>query len=80
MGRKRKASWGPCARCGDPDGPTRNNLTPIRIDGSGVGFEGIVCVRCYSTLKGRVDREPRKSCRGRQRMPVPNRAALPVQS
>lgn len=51
--KNRKTSWGPCARCGDPDGPIESGhcVTPVRYDGTRFGIDGRICARCYHDLR-----------------------------
>lgn len=42
-----KASWPPCADCGDPDGPLKGCRTPSRVSGVRFGIDGELCNRCY---------------------------------
>lgn len=57
QGRPRKASWPPCVRCGDPDGPIGHGcVTPNRHRAERYGYpEGAkVCSKCDSTLRKRM--------------------------
>jgi hypothetical protein len=46
-----KTSWLPCAKCGDPDGPTLPpHKTPRRLSGARFGITGALCGRCYPVL------------------------------
>jgi hypothetical protein len=53
-----KTEWPPCARCGDPDGPSRRDCkSPVRTSGARFGINGELCGRCYGTLAERARRE-----------------------
>lgn len=49
--KKCRERWGPCAQCGDPDGPIRKReRTPSRVSGRLFGVDGKICWRCYLAL------------------------------
>lgn len=53
-GRKPKASWPPCAICGDPDGGLSGGArTPVRVDVTRFGIEGRACNTCYARIAAR---------------------------
>lgn len=48
----RRATWPPCAVCGDPKGYVRKGAhRPVRMRGAPYGLEGEVCWTCYCRLR-----------------------------
>lgn len=63
MAGQRKASWPPCADCGEPNGRAdRRGMTPDRYNGQRFGFEGQLCHRCYQRHYDRTHRPPETPC------------------
>jgi hypothetical protein len=49
---QRRATWPPCAACGDPDGYVpKKSRSPIRLAGAPYGVEGELCWTCYCRLR-----------------------------
>jgi hypothetical protein len=52
---RRRATWPPCAACGDPDGYVhKKGRSPMRLSGSPYGVEGEICWTCYCRLRRRL--------------------------
>ena len=57
-----KASWPPCAACGDPGGYVGPRAgTPKRTNGAHFGIGGPVCQRCYVRLYDAERRRRRRA-------------------
>ena len=64
FGRRPKASWPPCAACGDPGGwVAPGDQTPRRTSGARFGVAGRLCQRCYVRLYDAERRGGRRPAR-----------------
>lgn len=64
-GFRPSASYPPCTRCGDPEGPRggSKNKTPARCDGQRFGINGRLCYRCYQSLSRRLKRQENRNAK-----------------